>query len=348
MVPGLGVAGIQVHEVGIVGIGVVAGEEARQQGRCPVELLHVEADGILILGFVIQRLDGHAQLLPQGALLPFRGFGDVEQGVQRGPVGEGDGTLGVELVPLEGQEMVQALGQELFHGVAAPQDDEAADPVPSARMLAVEGHHAGRFPLAAQNDGQSPRADVRPVGAIAVPRAHGEAGATVEDLGDIPHLPVPGRQPGLVEEVMAGGQLGPDTMDEPDWFPGAEIVGAQGLVEGRRVDGVDADRVDAGFGHLPDPPVVGGPVGKLAGVSAGEGRAEVHTLDVEGPPAAVAIGHFQMAVMGPGRDLRLGGQGDRSLGGFPGSDWAGGLPQGHGIHSRKTQEKNEAERHQGR
>ena len=207
--------------------------------------------------------------------------------------------------------MVHALGQELFHGVAAPQGDEAAGPVRSPRMQAVERHHAGGFPLAAQDDGQGPRADIRPVGAIAVPRAHGDAGAAVEHLGHLPHLPVPGREPGRVEEIVAGGQLGPDAMDEPERLPGAEVVGAQGLVEGGRMDGVDADRVDAGFGHLLEPAVVGGPVGELAGISAGQGRAEVHALDVEGPPAAVAIGHFQPAVMGPGRDLRLGGQGNR-------------------------------------
>jgi hypothetical protein len=272
---------------------------------------------------------GQAQLRAPGQLLVLGGLRGVGEGIEGGPVGVGQGPLGVVGLELVVQEVVHGHGHEHFRGVALRDGEEPPAVVRAARVAGVVGLHAVGLPLAAEDDGEGPLRDVGAVGARGVARRRGDVRAAVDQVHHPAHLQSPSGPPALLAEIVIGRQLGPDPVDEPDGPGGLRVVLSQGLVEARRVDGVDADGVHAQVGHLRDPAGVGGLVRELAGVTPRQGGAQVHALDEEGAPAAAAIGNLEAPALDAGGKL----QGCRPHQGRQGRGWIGGqLPgPGHGL-----------------
>ena len=305
------ISGIQVEEIRIVGIGMVAGEQARLARGISLHLFHVQSQGIVVVFPDQLGAGGEAKALHPGQLNGLGGFGGMGQGIQGGPVGVSQRALCVVGIEFIGQEIVHGLGHENFGGVALVNGQESSFVIFQPLMMLVEGLDAVRLPLAAQDDRQGPLGHIGPVGPTGVTRPGRKVRAAVDQVHHRTHFRSPGRPPASVPEIVVRRQLGPDAVDQPDGSDSLGVVISQSFVEVRRMDGVHPHHIDAQRGHLCDPARVDGFVRELAGMLAGQRSSQVDALDEEGTPAILAIADLESLPQDPRGHLEPGGANQR-------------------------------------
>ena len=172
---------VQVHEVRIVGIGVIAGEQARFQFCTVAVFLHIEPERIIVVfANLSTRFNRQADFGTQSRLLLLGGLGRVIQRVEGWPVGVGGRALRVVGVVLVGQHRFQRLGHEHFGGVALLNRHEATLPIAQTGMLLIECHYVEGLPLAPEDVGHCPATDIGAIQARRMARPGRNRRPTVE------------------------------------------------------------------------------------------------------------------------------------------------------------------------
>ena len=279
LVPVVRVAGIQIHEIRIVGIHVVVGEipERLRQGPGPLQetdLGRIHRVGILV---VLRGLPAALRL------------GGMAHGIERGPVHERNGVRHpVPLRLVRGGE-IQLAPQPALHRGPPIHREVGALELGHRRVRFLGDANRVGLPLASQEPAGEIRRHVGRVASrrvagpgcqdrLAVDRIHRRA-----DLG-LELLPEPG-----IPEIILRRKLRPDLLEEPDRRAGVcQVLFAKRLVEGGRMERVDANRVRVNLAREGEPAaVVRAGDGELTGEMAGGSRAQVDAADEHGTRGAV-------------------------------------------------------------
>jgi len=268
-------------EVGVVGIGVEAGEGPPGPRLGGQDVHRVDPDQVLRL----ERL--------------FR----VGQRIGRRPVHEGHRRRAAALGLVAGQLVHVGRDPPLGRGRVRGRGEVVP---PRVRRLGVDPVGAQRglgVPLDADDPGGQPRrhvagpAPTRPTGCLDPFEVTVDAGGDVGELlaeGVVDRRVV--ETPALVDVGLVG-EIGP--LDEVDRVVGMLlVVGGELVVEGGWVQGVDPDHADAEVGHLVQPHgvLLGRDLPDLAGLSQRHGGAEVDP----GQEGLVARGRVEPEPVGVG------------------------------------------------
>jgi hypothetical protein len=235
------------QEVGVVGVHVVGGEEARGAIGGGAQVGGVQGHGVLFMeGACPRGLHPFPAGLPQAVLLLEAGLAFPGEGVQGGPVDEAQRSCGAVGLPLVLGQAVQDLGEIGLKGARPGEGLYEAAPVGPPRVALVVGGHGVGLKLPPHQKAQGPRGDVGgvvPVGVAGLGRA---AEVAVEGVQDLPPFQEELFQEGAlpVPVALLLGEFRPDALEEVEGALGVgQVVAQEGPVEGGRQEGVDPDGV---------------------------------------------------------------------------------------------------------